>query len=719
MSRKRRHRPAPQQKDSPNPRKPLKKEDLRTLEDDIRARFQWEHSARPHQLEGIIAQLQMRDALVHAGTGAGKTMIAAGPHAHKSSEGKITLMISPLIALHDEQVETFRDEFKLRATAVNSSNGGCKPEVLKEIVDGEYQIVLISPEMALSRRFIREVLRNPRFGKRILSVVVDEAHVVSHWGASFRKKYGTLGIIRSFLPRGTPIVALSATLPARIRIDVLSKLQFGKDYVNIDIGNDRPNVSIIIRAIQHPLNTYADLDFVVVGPDLPSQIPLTFIYADNIATGVDIIDHLNALLPPEYREQGIIRPYNAALSKEYRREAMRQFKAGEIRILVCTDAAGMGCNIPDIARVVQWKLPGSVSIFVQRAGRAGRAAGSRGLAVMLVEQSVYGIDVAEELMAKLTSGGGKGGKGKRDEVTESDAAKKRRAQKRKAHAKARGVNRGAAGGKHDAIFVQDTPPLDPEAGDEGLHVLVQAGTCRRLVLTDIYKNQPPQAIVPCCDVCCPELLDLTRPGKPPPVFRQSAVKRGEVDENVQVALDKWQADTKAKHFPTSMYTPAMILRDETIALLSSVGPIISHNHLVKILSGQWLWIDEYGQDLYRYLSGLHIAPMKPLPKKTRARKHGQPEQATRSTGDGANGDQTARRRIDMAAAEPPTLMTAQHPQLGDTGRAVHSSGRARRGGMGQTTEERNAEMRASFEAADAARAEQYASLFTRQTLPRP
>jgi superfamily II DNA helicase RecQ len=191
--------------------------------------------------------------------------------------------------------------------------------------------------MALSQHFIREVLRNTEFGKRVLSVVVDEAHVVSHWGASFRKKYGTLGIIRAFLPRGTPIVALSATLPARIRSDVLSKLQFSRDYVSIDIGNDRPNVSLVVRAIQHPMNTYADLDFVVE----EMKEKKAFIYADNIATGVGIYDHLDELLAPEDRERGLIRPYNAALSKEYRREAMRLFRSGEIRVLICTDAAGM------------------------------------------------------------------------------------------------------------------------------------------------------------------------------------------------------------------------------------------------------------------------------------------------------------------------------------------------------------------------------------------
>ncbi|KAF8210857.1 P-loop containing nucleoside triphosphate hydrolase protein [Mycena galopus ATCC 62051] len=610
---------APRLKETPNKRKLLTKTELRGLEDDIKAKFQWEHTVKAHQLEGIIGQLQMRDVLVHAGTGSGKTAIAAGPHAHKSSEGKVMLMISPLIALHDEQVDTFREEFKLKAIAVNSSNGGCKIEVLKEIVSGEHQIVLISPEMALSRRFIREVLRNTEFGKRVLSVVVDEAHVVSHWGASFRKKYGTLGIIRAFLLRGTPVVALSATLPARIRSDVLSKLQFSRDYVSIDIGNDRPNVSLVVRAIQHPINTYADLDFVVDG----IKKRKAFVYADNIATGVEIADHL---------EEGLIRPYNAALSKEYRREAMRLFKSGEIRVLVCTDAAGMGCNIPDIDLVVQWKLPGSVSIFVQRAGRAGRAPGRTGLAVLLVEQSAYGIDLEEEVASKAAPARAKRGKGKADQSVESDTVKKQRAQKRKAHAKARGVHRGCVGGKHDAIFVHDTPPLDPEAANEGLHVLVQTGLCRRLVLTEIYQNKSP-------------------------VARQSTIKRGEVNVDVQRELNKWRTEIKARDFPSTLYAPSMILKDETVALLASVGPITSLNHLQKTLSNQWLWLDEYGESLYQFMSSLTIPPMKPLPKKTRASKHPRAETA----------EQMRRRvNVDASAAEPfiPAASSAEFSHAG-------------------------------------------------------
>ena len=107
--------------------------------------------------------------------------------------------------------------------------------------------MVISPEMMLSKRFIENVIRNSEIRERILSVVVDEAHVVSHWGSGFRKKYGTLGILRALMPKDTPMVAMSATLPSWVQCDVMSKLQFNEDnYTYLNLGNDRPNVSLVV-----------------------------------------------------------------------------------------------------------------------------------------------------------------------------------------------------------------------------------------------------------------------------------------------------------------------------------------------------------------------------------------------------------------------------------------------------------------------------------------
>lgn len=215
---------------------------------------------------------------------------------------------------------------------------------LQAIRAAKYQIVILSPELMKTKEFITNVIRHPDMQHRVFSVVIDEAHVVSHWGSGFRKDYGTLGMFKALFPRGTPFVAMSATLPARVRDDVLKKLQFDvKDYEDIDEGNDRKNVSIVVRAMHHPMNTYRDLKF-VIPDDIQSieQIKKTFIYADSIAEAEEIENYLYSLCPEELRKEGFIRPYSAAYPQaEYRDIAMEKFKKGEIRILICTDAAGM------------------------------------------------------------------------------------------------------------------------------------------------------------------------------------------------------------------------------------------------------------------------------------------------------------------------------------------------------------------------------------------
>ncbi|KAJ6523125.1 hypothetical protein DFH09DRAFT_839164, partial [Mycena vulgaris] len=169
--------------------------------------------------------------------------------------------------------------------------------------------------------------------------------------------------------------------------------------------------------------------------------------------------------------------------------------------------------------------------------------------------------------------------------------------KKKQHTKLRGVNRGAAGGKFDVVFVKDTPPLDSEAADEGLLVFTQTGECWRMVLTAVYGNKAP--------ITC-----------------QSAIKRGEINRDVQMELHKWRVQIRDRDYPTalSIQPSSAVLRDETIALLASVGPFTSKKHLEIVLAGQWTWWEEYGEELYGCLAAQTIPPMEPLPKKSRGKK---------------------------------------------------------------------------------------------------
>ncbi|KAI0308862.1 P-loop containing nucleoside triphosphate hydrolase protein [Amylostereum chailletii] len=583
--------------------------ELKQLPDLVKKHFKtWFTGAKPFQIDSMKAQVMGKDVLIHAATGSGKTGIAAGPHLLESNRGRVTLVISPLIALHNEQVNTFKEEFGLSAMAVNSAHGGCTHSIMKKITQGEWQIVLLSPEMAQSRRFIQHVLHDKEFGARILSVFVDEDHCVSHWGDSFRKKYGTLGNIRAHLPHHIPFIAVSATMTARLQYHP-------SDYLFINIGNDRPAVSQVVRAIEHPMNTHADLDFLVPSSQMTiSDIPKTFLYTDDIKAGSAIVDHLNSRVDPQFRQFGLIRPYSAAMSQKYRTAAMRLFKGGIIRILICTDAAGMGCNIPDVDIVVQWKLPPTLSAWIQRAGRAARGHGRQGLAVMLAEKASFLVDpTAPDLTAAMPSSRSHDSAvrqaypaGKKD--PSPPARKKMPA----GYAVRHGQHRGSSDGKHNAVEFSDEPDLDPRAAKEGLYAYIQTTCCRRQLLGKVYGNES-SAVTPqqCCDVCNPSLFSRVQPPLRTRTPRQQSVKKHEPRHDVREDLYAWQKAVKHENYPHSVISSSGILSDDVCELLASVTPIPSKSKLYEVFGSEWARWDQLSDSLYTLLHTTKLRSVQP------------------------------------------------------------------------------------------------------------
>ncbi|KAJ7106023.1 P-loop containing nucleoside triphosphate hydrolase protein [Mycena crocata] len=590
----------------------------------IRANYtKWTDGGKPFQLKCMGAQVMGKDCLLHAATGSGKTGIAAGPHLLPSSKGKVTLMVSPLLSLHDEQVSTFRNEFGLKATAINSSNGGCTKEIMQKVVSGEWQIVMVSPEMLLSRRFVDGVLRKPAFGSRCLSVFIDEAHCVSHWGASFRKKYASIGIVRAFLPRTTPIIAVTATLTPRVRQDLEAKLQFPTDYLFESIGNDRPTVSQVIRSMQHAANSYRDVDFMVdTAMKTPEDVKLAFLYTDDIKDGSKLIDHLNARVCPAYRSRGLVRPYNAGMSRQYRDHVMALFKAGIVRILVCTDAAGMGCDIPNIELVVQWKAPQNLSAWVQRAGRAARGKGTRGMAIMIVEKSAFEVSALPSQTADTPSSstrgrgrgrgrGGRGGTGRRGGNKQG-----------KAYGELHGQKRGWFRATNDKITPLENADAEipQDAPSEGLYALIQATICRRLILMQIFRNPPLPADhdpTTCCDICNPGLFDTVRPSKPVKAVRQKGILKGPPVDSVRQSLFQWRREIKRMHYSHALFAPHAILDDTTCELLASIGPVNNIEILEQLLGSSWSRWDELGTRLYAFMHGLKIPSLPARPSRAK------------------------------------------------------------------------------------------------------
>ncbi|KAJ7288849.1 P-loop containing nucleoside triphosphate hydrolase protein [Mycena rebaudengoi] len=601
------------------------REELKLLPDLIKKNYtKWTNGATACQLECMGAQVLGHDTILHAATGAGKTGIAAGPHLLPSSKGKVTLMISPLLSLHEEQVDTFQNEFGLKAIAINSAHGGCTKEIVQSIVAGEHQIVLISPEMLLTRRFIDGVLRKPEFGTRCLSVFIDEAHCVSHWGDSFRKKYGSIGIVRAFLPRAVPVIAVSATLTPRVHDDILVKLRINpKDYVYVNIGNDRPTVAHVVRAMEHPMNSHRDLDFLVdENMESPHDIPKAFLYSDDTKEGAGIIDHLNDRVHPDYRSRGLVRPYNASMSREYRDAVMLLFHAGVIRILVCTDAAGMGCDLPDIDIVVQWKAPTNMSSWIQRLGRAARGLGRAGLAVMLVEKTAFEVNATgkEEMSESVTMplpargrGVGRGGRGAARGRGGRGRGRGGRGQG-KDYAVLHGQKRGSFSGKDDKISRLPEPEIPADAPGEGLYIYIQSTTCRRAIQAAIFRNETPTVdSLKCCDLCNPRLFDRTRPSKPIAASRQQTVKKGLPVDSVRESLWSWRRAIKKEKYPRAPFAPNAILDDDTCERLSAIGPILSHEQLSQHMEGWARW-SALGDELFTFMSGLDIPELVPRPR---------------------------------------------------------------------------------------------------------
>ncbi|KZT71233.1 P-loop containing nucleoside triphosphate hydrolase protein, partial [Daedalea quercina L-15889] len=600
----------------------------------MKEQFHWSEGPRPFQLDGVRAQIEGIDTIIQAPTGSGKTGIAAGPYVWPGNEKKTTIMVSPLLALEEEMVGTFKTEFGLPAVAVNSQSD---PQKLRTIINvsvrhlctlegilrSDYRIILISPEMLQSTMFKERVLKKQEFTQNILSIVLDEAHCLSHWGADFRKHYNSLGTIRGFLPPNAPIIAVTATLTARVRRDLQSKLLFktlGTKYINV--GNDRPNVSIVVRSCEHPQNTLRDLDFIIPSKvDKPQDIPKTYVYVERIETGNEIIEHLEALLAQRNASlatRGLIRPFNATMSAEYRKSAMQAFRGSgidntdngvghdhPIRVLVCTDAAGMGCNIPDIDIVVQWKLPKKLSNFIQRAGRVARGRNRTGIAILIVERTAYSTDIqtaatisaADEARSKM------GMKGKSPPARQKKTSGKKAA---KGYAVLHGLNRGCSSSCANVpLDPSDQPPIDPDAEDEGLLAFVQSTTCRRDVWRQVYACPAPGIpTTPCCDLCDPSLLDHARPPHLPRASKKSPKTQGLPDMKAQKVLEEWRVSKHTQDYMHAPFAPSAILDDETIAKLTSVGSLTRAR--AKVILQDWLWRTEYEAELCDLLSSLEM-----------------------------------------------------------------------------------------------------------------
>lgn len=311
---------------------------------------------RPMQEEIITAALEGKDVLAIMPTGGGKSICFQVPGLMRDG---ITLVVTPLIALMKDQVQNLNDR-GVRALAIHA--GMSRHEVdlaLNNAAYGDYKFLYLSPE-----RLGTQLFRSYIDVLDVSFIVVDEAHCISQWGYDFRPDYLRIGELRERID--APVIAVTATATPSVAQDIMERLGF-KEKLLLKSGFERPNLSYIVRQVEDKYSQILNVCNGVPGTGI--------VYARNRRKCEELSEFLRA--------QGVSASfYHAGLGGQARAERQAAWKSGAVRVVVCTNAFGMGIDKPDVRFVVHYDLPESPEAYFQEAGRAGRD-GKRSFAVQL------------------------------------------------------------------------------------------------------------------------------------------------------------------------------------------------------------------------------------------------------------------------------------------------------------------------------------------------
>ncbi|KAJ7053118.1 P-loop containing nucleoside triphosphate hydrolase protein [Mycena amicta] len=338
------------------------------------------------QVETISRILRGFDSIFLAGTGYGKSLVFQGLAA-LGGRGKVAIVITPLKALEMDQVQQAIAK-GIDAIFINEDN--TKSADLWKRARTTAQLVYISPEMSKSTSFTR-LWKDAKFRTRCSAVIVDEAHCIADWG-KFRPEYNKIKELRSYLGFETPVVACTATCTSETFKTLWNALDFGhRPFWGIDVGSARKNLLFLTREISNPKNPVLNV-LNMLPAHLDDETPATAIekslfYFDSEAACTRAVQTLRSALPPHLR--GCIQSFSSTLSEDAKKRCWDGFVEDRYRIICSTDAAGMGCNVPDVRNVVIFECPSALSVVAQRWGRAARSSTLLGMCLFLVQKWAF------------------------------------------------------------------------------------------------------------------------------------------------------------------------------------------------------------------------------------------------------------------------------------------------------------------------------------------
>ena len=318
-------------------------------------------SFRDLQEEIITSIGEGKDTLGLMPTGGGKSITFQVPAL--AQEG-ICIVITPLIALMKDQVQNLRKR-EIKALAIYS--GMTRQEILTALencIFGNYKFLYISPE-----RLDTEIFRTKLRSMKVSMITVDESHCISQWGYDFRPAYLKIAEIRELLPE-VPVLALTATATPEVVTDIQARLKFREGNV-FRMSFERKNLAYIVRKTD---NKTKELLYI-----LQRISGSAIIYVRNRRRTKEITELL--------MNEGITADfYHAGLDNAVKDLRQKRWQSGEVRVMVATNAFGMGIDKPDVRIVLHLYLPDSPEAYFQEAGRAGRD-GEKAYAVILYSKS--------------------------------------------------------------------------------------------------------------------------------------------------------------------------------------------------------------------------------------------------------------------------------------------------------------------------------------------
>ena len=318
----------------------------------------WGYEAfRPLQEEIIQSVYEGKDTLGLMPTGGGKSITFQVPTL--TMEG-ICIVVTPLIALMKDQVDNLK-QIGIKATAVHS--GLTRQEIITQLencIFGDYKFLYVSPE-----RLGTEIFLNKVQAMKVCLLVVDESHCISQWGYDFRPSYLKIADVRELLPN-VPVLALTATATPEVVDDIQERLHFREKNV-FQKSFMRENLAYIVRNTEDKLH---ELTHIL------ERVPGTaIVYVRNRKKTKEVAEYL--------QQQHISANYfHAGLNYDEKQIRQNAWKAGETRVIVATNAFGMGIDKPDVRLVIHLDMPSSLEEYYQEAGRAGRD-GKKAYAVAL------------------------------------------------------------------------------------------------------------------------------------------------------------------------------------------------------------------------------------------------------------------------------------------------------------------------------------------------